>query len=121
DRASHRAAWHRTVDRAIHRHARVGLARRVSRQRSPRAESDERNEAGASAGAQRSVASLAGVRRHAFMERSVMSFTIHYCTIATPLGEMLLVARDDALCGAYFSGQKYFPTPTAEWTADPSE
>ena len=39
-----------------------------------------------------------------------MSTTIGYRTLQSPLGEMLLVAEGDALCGVYFSGQKYFPT-----------
>src|SRR5215204_5959113 len=48
-----------------------------------------------------------------------MSSTIGYCTIASPLGDMLLVAQDEALCGVYFSGQKYFPAMRPGWRHDP--
>ena len=41
------------------------------------------------------------------------SMTYTYC--GSPLGELLLVADGDALCGAYFSGQKYFPALAATW------
>jgi methylated-DNA-[protein]-cysteine S-methyltransferase len=32
-----------------------------------------------------------------------------------PLGPMLLVASDTALCGLYFAGQKYYPPASARW------
>ncbi|GAB3625471.1 cysteine methyltransferase [Pandoraea terrae] len=41
-----------------------------------------------------------------------MIFQAHY---HSPLGEMLLLADGDALCGVYFDGQKYFPTTSPEW------
>jgi methylated-DNA-[protein]-cysteine S-methyltransferase len=37
--------------------------------------------------------------------------TARHARIETELGCMLLVARDDALVGAYFDGQKYLPAP----------
>lgn len=33
----------------------------------------------------------------------------HYDFYESPLGQMLLVARGEALCGVYFGGQKYYP------------
>jgi methylated-DNA-[protein]-cysteine S-methyltransferase len=35
-----------------------------------------------------------------------------YVKILTPLGEMVLASEEDALCGAWFVGQKYFPDLT---------
>ena len=40
------------------------------------------------------------------------------CTMSSPLGDMLLVARDDALAGVYFAGQKYFPPHDPAWRVD---
>jgi methylated-DNA-[protein]-cysteine S-methyltransferase len=44
--------------------------------------------------------------------------SIRYCTMPSPLGEILLVAQGDALAGVYFSGQKYHPLVAAEWRED---
>ncbi|MEP6678854.1 MAG: methylated-DNA--[protein]-cysteine S-methyltransferase [Betaproteobacteria bacterium] len=44
--------------------------------------------------------------------------SIRYCTIPSPLGDMLLVAEDLALAGVYFSGQKYFPATVGDWRED---
>ncbi|MDR2522654.1 MAG: methylated-DNA--[protein]-cysteine S-methyltransferase [Synergistaceae bacterium] len=33
-----------------------------------------------------------------------------YAKVSTPLGEMFLVSEESALCGAWFVGQKYFPS-----------
>lgn len=41
-----------------------------------------------------------------------------YCTMSSPLGEILLVARGEALAGVYFSGQKYFPAIEPQWRED---
>jgi len=41
--------------------------------------------------------------------------TIDFATTVTPLGTMLLAARGDALCGAWFEGQRHRPTPDARW------
>jgi methylated-DNA-[protein]-cysteine S-methyltransferase len=41
-----------------------------------------------------------------------------YCTIDSPLGEMLLVADAAELAGVYFSGQKYHPTIGQGWRED---
>ena len=45
-----------------------------------------------------------------------MEHMLSTCRIASPLGEILLVANPagDALCGLYLEGQKYFP-PAAQW------
>jgi len=40
------------------------------------------------------------------------------CTMSSPLGDMLLVARDGALAGVYFAGQKYFPPHDPAWRVD---
>jgi methylated-DNA-[protein]-cysteine S-methyltransferase len=40
------------------------------------------------------------------------------CTMPSPLGDMLLVARDGALAGIYFDGQKYFPRSDPAWRSD---
>jgi methylated-DNA-[protein]-cysteine S-methyltransferase len=37
-----------------------------------------------------------------------------YARCFTPLGEMLLASEGDALCGAWFVGQKYFPLLSGE-------
>ena len=37
----------------------------------------------------------------------------------SPCGRMLLVAEGDALCGAYFVGQKHMREPESGWTSDP--
>ena len=44
--------------------------------------------------------------------------SISYCTMRSPLGEILLVADGSALAGVYFTGQKYFPTIEPEWRED---
>jgi methylated-DNA-[protein]-cysteine S-methyltransferase len=36
----------------------------------------------------------------------------------SPHGRMLLVAREDGLCGVYFEGQKYHPVVEASWRQD---
>ena len=43
------------------------------------------------------------------------------CRVASPLGEILLVAnaRGDALAGLYLDGQKYYPVVPPEWRDDP--
>ena len=38
--------------------------------------------------------------------------------IASPLGEMLLVATGDGLSGIYFDAQRYFPGVAADWRAN---
>jgi methylated-DNA-[protein]-cysteine S-methyltransferase len=42
-----------------------------------------------------------------------------YCNIPTPLGEMIALEEQSALCGLWFSGQKYAPVPVAGWKHDP--
>jgi methylated-DNA-[protein]-cysteine S-methyltransferase len=42
----------------------------------------------------------------------------HYDFYDSPHGRMLLVARDEGLCGVYFDGQKYLPQVEAEWQRD---
>ena len=44
--------------------------------------------------------------------------TLVYCTMPSPLGEMLLVADGDALAGVYFRGQKYQRDIAPEWHHD---
>lgn len=41
-----------------------------------------------------------------------MRYTASY---KSPLGDMLIVATDDALVGLYFVGQKYFPRSDSAW------
>ena len=43
---------------------------------------------------------------------------IYTCTIDTPLGAMTAAAKDDALIGLWFIGQKYYPPETAHWTCE---
>ena len=43
---------------------------------------------------------------------------IYTCTIDTPLGTMTAAAKDDALIGLWFIGQKYYPPETAHWTCE---
>jgi methylated-DNA-[protein]-cysteine S-methyltransferase len=42
-----------------------------------------------------------------------------YTNIKSPLGRILLVSDGTSLTGAYFSGQKYEPTPGPDWRRDP--
>jgi methylated-DNA-[protein]-cysteine S-methyltransferase len=42
-----------------------------------------------------------------------------YTNIESPLGRVLLVSDGTSLTGAYFSGQKYEPTPGPDWRPDP--
>jgi len=44
---------------------------------------------------------------------------IYTCTINTPLGSMTAAAKDDALIGLWFIGQKYYPSQTANWIREP--
>lgn len=37
------------------------------------------------------------------------------CSIQTPLGEMIAMVEQDALCGLWFVGQKYAPEDAPEW------
>jgi methylated-DNA-[protein]-cysteine S-methyltransferase len=37
----------------------------------------------------------------------------------SPCGRMLLVADGEALCGAYFTGQKHYVAPERDWKRDP--
>jgi methylated-DNA-[protein]-cysteine S-methyltransferase len=40
------------------------------------------------------------------------------CSIGTPLGEMVAVAEQGALCGLWFVGQKYAPALAEDWIKD---
>jgi len=42
-----------------------------------------------------------------------------YCSIQTPLGEMIAVVEQEKLCGLWFVGQKHAPEPSREWLFDP--
>ena len=44
---------------------------------------------------------------------------IYTCTIDTPLGTMTAAAKDEALIGLWFIGQKYYPPETASWICEP--
>lgn len=41
------------------------------------------------------------------------------CSIETPLGAMTAAARDGALIGLWFLGQKYYPADSSDWRRDP--
>ena len=41
------------------------------------------------------------------------------CSIETPLGAMTAAARDDALVGLWFLGQKYYPLAAGDWLCEP--
>ena len=47
-----------------------------------------------------------------------MNQLIRYCSAPSPLGNILLVANGDALCGVYFDGQKYLPAIDPAWQED---
>jgi methylated-DNA-[protein]-cysteine S-methyltransferase len=53
------------------------------------------------------------------VEESRMKSVTQFARFATPMGHMMLVARDDALSGAYFEGQKYEPPVLPDWRLDP--
>lgn len=42
----------------------------------------------------------------------------YYDFYASPYGQMLLVAGDEGLCGAYFDGQKYLRSVEPQWRRD---
>ena len=42
-----------------------------------------------------------------------------YCTIPTPLGEMIALEEQNALCGLWFAGEKHAPAVAGEWVHDP--
>ena len=42
-----------------------------------------------------------------------------YCTIPTPLGEMIALEEQNALCGLWFSGEKHAPAVAGEWWHEP--
>jgi methylated-DNA-[protein]-cysteine S-methyltransferase len=44
---------------------------------------------------------------------------LYYDFYESPHGQMLLVAREEALSGVYFDAQKYHPRIGAEWRHDP--
>ena len=44
---------------------------------------------------------------------------MHTFVTETPLGAIRAAAADDALCGLWFIGQKYFPPDTAAWLDAP--
>jgi methylated-DNA-[protein]-cysteine S-methyltransferase len=47
-----------------------------------------------------------------------MNQRIRYCLTPSPLGNVLLVANGDALCGVYFDDQKYLPPIDPAWQED---
>jgi methylated-DNA-[protein]-cysteine S-methyltransferase len=44
---------------------------------------------------------------------------IHTSAIDTPLGAMTAAVKDEALIGLWFVGQRYYPTLTDQWIAEP--
>ncbi len=48
-----------------------------------------------------------------------MNLPIDYVYWDSPLGRMVLVAKDDALIGVYFDGQRYQPPIGASWRERP--
>lgn len=42
-----------------------------------------------------------------------------YCTIRTPLGDMVALAEGDQLCGLWFTDQKYVPDDAGDRVHDP--
>ena len=42
----------------------------------------------------------------------------YYDIYDSPYGQMLLVAEDEGLAGAYFDGQKYLPQVASQWRRD---
>jgi methylated-DNA-[protein]-cysteine S-methyltransferase len=45
--------------------------------------------------------------------------TIHYASTPSPLGNLIAAAKNDALIGLWFDGQKYFPADTKVWELTP--
>ena len=44
-----------------------------------------------------------------------MNDSMTYARCGSPLGDLLLLANGDALCGVYFAGQKHFPALASAW------
>ena len=61
------------------------------------------------------MAAVARLRGHAFMEFFGVTTMQYYDFYASPLGQILLVASDDALTGLHFVGEKYYPTIVPDW------
>ena len=47
-----------------------------------------------------------------------MNQQVRYSLMPSPLGNVLLVANGDALCGVYFDEQKYLPSIDSAWQED---
>lgn len=45
--------------------------------------------------------------------------TIHTCRMDTPLGPATVSAKNNAIAGFWFIGQKYYPPKEREWDEDP--
>src|SRR5262245_8068185 len=55
--------------------------------------------------------------RHAKRPRPTQPDQAHqYCTMPSPVGELLLVADESALTGLYFVGRDHVPGPHPGWT-----
>jgi len=56
------------------------------------------------------------------MKEAMMNANVPTCRVASPLGEILLVANaaGAALCGLYLARQKHFPRDASQWTQRPS-
>src|SRR5947207_10440214 len=52
------------------------------------------------------------------MERKLMNQQVRYSLMPSPLGDVILVANGDALCGVYFDDQKYLPPIDPAWQKD---
>ena len=76
---------------------------------------DGRDQARARAARERIVAPLAFLRRHSPMEKRSMNIPVYFDRVTTPLGPMLLATDGVALIGAWFDGQRYFPSIDARW------
>jgi len=48
-----------------------------------------------------------------------MTAPAYVCRLDTPLGPATVCAADEALCGFWFIGQKYYPKQTGHWIEQP--
>ncbi len=63
---------------------------------------------------------MACLRRDAFVELTGVNAVEYYDYYDSPLGQILLVASDQALTGLHFVGEKYYPGIDSEWQRLPT-
>src|SRR5689334_9034621 len=107
------------MDRAIHRDARLVMARCISTHGLRRAQSAQRSEPSRCTPTLGAMASVAGLRSDSLMAFSGGNIAmICFRHWQSPLGRMLFTSQCERLTGVYFVGQKHQAVPSADWVQD---